>query len=75
MTILKFSGEVAEFHQRYRRGYPVEVFDKLVAEFGLSTEDTALDLGCGTGQLSAAISPYAPFVEPVQVRMLTGRKG
>lgn len=56
MTILKFSGEVAEFYQRYRRGYPVEVFDKLVAEFGLSIEDTALDLGCGTGQLTRPLA-------------------
>ncbi|WP_181774545.1 class I SAM-dependent methyltransferase [Amycolatopsis pittospori] len=56
MTILKFSGEVAGFYQRYRRGYPAEVLDALVAEFGLTAEDVALDLGCGTGQLTLPLA-------------------
>ncbi|WP_410661592.1 class I SAM-dependent methyltransferase [Amycolatopsis sp. lyj-112] len=56
MTILKFSGEVAELYQRFRRGYPAEVFDVLAAEFGLGAEDAALDLGCGTGQLTLPLA-------------------
>ncbi|WP_410603074.1 class I SAM-dependent methyltransferase [Amycolatopsis sp. lyj-90] len=56
MTILKFSGEVAEFYQRYRRGYPAGVLDALVAEFGLAADDAALDLGCGTGQLTLPLA-------------------
>jgi len=51
-TTLGFSGEVADFYQRYRRGYPAEVFDAVVAAFDLTGDDVVLDLGCGTGQLT-----------------------
>jgi len=47
-----FGGEVSEYYQRFRRGYPAAVFDALAAVFGLTGEDVVLDLGCGTGQLS-----------------------
>lgn len=30
-----FSGEVAEYYARYRRGYPRPVLEALVAAFGL----------------------------------------
>jgi SAM-dependent methyltransferase len=56
MTILRFSGEVAELYQRYRRGYPSDVFGALAAEFGLTADDAALDLGCGTGQLTLPLA-------------------
>lgn len=55
-TKLGFGGEVADFYQRYRRGYPPEVIDALVKTFGLTTSDVALDLGCGTGQLTLPIA-------------------
>ncbi|WP_042399385.1 class I SAM-dependent methyltransferase [Streptacidiphilus carbonis] len=47
-----FSGEVAEYYAKYRRGYPSELFDALQAEFAWTKEDAVLDLGCGTGQLA-----------------------
>ncbi len=53
---LGFGGEVAGFYQRYRRGYPAEVIDGLVAAFGLTRDDVVLDLGCGTGQLALPIA-------------------
>ncbi|MET0132207.1 MAG: class I SAM-dependent methyltransferase [Kibdelosporangium sp.] len=49
---LGFSGEVADYYQRYRRGYPPEVLDALAAACTLTPADIALDLGCGTGQLT-----------------------
>jgi ubiquinone/menaquinone biosynthesis C-methylase UbiE len=51
-----FSGDVAGFYQRYRRGYPPAVIDKLVGEFGLTSDDIAIDVGCGTGQLTLPIA-------------------
>ncbi|MCS7481571.1 methyltransferase domain-containing protein [Umezawaea endophytica] len=53
---LGFAGEVADFYASYRRGYPAEVFDDLVSSFGLTGEDTVLDLGCGTGQLAVPMA-------------------
>jgi SAM-dependent methyltransferase len=51
-----FGGEVATFYQRYRRGYPAAVFDAIAAEFDLTSADTAVDLGCGTGQLALPLA-------------------
>ncbi|MGC4765094.1 class I SAM-dependent methyltransferase [Micromonospora sp. DT46] len=51
-----FSGEVATYYAKHRRGYPPEVLDALVGTFGLSAEDAVVDLGCGTGQLSLPLA-------------------
>ncbi|MFI9813300.1 class I SAM-dependent methyltransferase [Saccharothrix variisporea] len=53
---LGFRGDVVEFYQRYRRGYPDAAVDAVVAEFGLGRSDVVVDLGCGTGQLTV---PFA----------------
>ncbi len=53
---LGFGGELADFYQRYRRGYPAAVFDALVDAFALTVDDVVLDLGCGTGQLALPIA-------------------
>ena len=57
-----FSGEVAEYYARFRRGYPPQVFDALAETFGLSRADVVLDVGCGTGQLTL---PFASRVRSV----------
>src|SRR5688500_15499230 len=52
-----FSGEVAENYARFRRGYPPPVIDALADALGLDhTEDVAVDLGCGTGQLTLPLA-------------------
>ncbi|MBG0831717.1 class I SAM-dependent methyltransferase [Planomonospora sp. ID67723] len=53
---LGFRGEVADLYHRYRRGYPPAVIDSLVESFGLTGDDTVVDLGCGTGQLALPIA-------------------
>jgi SAM-dependent methyltransferase len=53
---LGFRGEVVDFYHRYRRGYPATVIDALVATFALTRDDTVIDLGCGTGQLTIPIA-------------------
>ena len=62
---LGFRGEVVDCYQRYRRGYPDEVFDALAEEFSLVSDDVVLDLGCATGQLTL------PMAE--RVRAVIGR--
>ena len=51
-----FSGQVAEYYARFRRGYPPEVVDALVDAFSLDHTDVAIDLGCGTGQLTLPLA-------------------
>ncbi|QFZ71975.1 methyltransferase domain-containing protein [Streptomyces fagopyri] len=51
-----FSGEVAEYYAKYRRGYSRQVLDALQAAWELDTDDVVLDLGCGTGQLALPLA-------------------
>ncbi|WP_340560961.1 class I SAM-dependent methyltransferase [Streptomyces sp. GSL17-111] len=53
---LGFSGDVADYYAKFRRGYPEEVLDILQEFFALTPDDTALDLGCGTGQLAVPLA-------------------
>ena len=59
---LGFRGEVTDYYERYRRGYPEAVFDQLTDVFALTGDDVVLDLGCATGQLTL---PMAPRVRAV----------
>src|SRR5258706_14385570 len=47
-----FSGEVATYYARDRRGDPPAAVDAIAEAFALTTDDLAVDLGCGSGQLS-----------------------
>ncbi len=51
-----FSGDVAEYYARFRRGYPEQVLDALAEYFALDPDDLVLDLGCGTGQLAVPLA-------------------
>ncbi|GAB3077511.1 class I SAM-dependent methyltransferase [Micromonospora schwarzwaldensis] len=51
-----FGGEVASCYARHRRGYPPEVLDALTAALTLEADDTVIDLGCGTGQLTLPLA-------------------
>ncbi|MGP3977990.1 class I SAM-dependent methyltransferase [Streptomyces sp. 8N114] len=69
-----FSGEVAEYYAKFRRGYPEQVLDFLQEYFALSPEDSVLDLGCGTGQLAIPLAPRVRAVigmdpEPDMLRL------
>lgn len=53
---LEFGGDVARYYAEFRRGYPDEVLEALRETFALTSQDTALDLGCGTGQLAVPLA-------------------
>jgi SAM-dependent methyltransferase len=57
-----FSGEVAEFYARYRRGYDHEVVGWLTKTMRLDSQCIVLDLGCGTGQLTIPLAANARAV-------------
>lgn len=50
------SGEVVDFYHKYRRGYPAGVFDVLARTLNPTEDDIAVDLGCGTGQISVPLA-------------------
>lgn len=69
-----FSGDVAEYYARFRRGYPEQIFETLQEYFALSPDDSVLDLGCGTGQLAVPLASRAGSVigmdpEPDMLRL------
>jgi SAM-dependent methyltransferase len=49
---LGFRGEIADLYHRYRHGYRPAVLDAITGIFGLTHDDLAVDVGCGTGQLT-----------------------
>jgi SAM-dependent methyltransferase len=51
-----FGGDVATYYAKYRRGYPSAVVHALVGALGLSSADTVIDLGCGSGQLTLPLA-------------------
>lgn len=57
-----FGGSTARHYARYRRGYPEEVVDAIAERLGLGHEDTVVDLGCGTGLLTAPLASRAGLV-------------
>jgi len=57
-----FSGEVADFYSKYRRGYGPAVIDWLAEAFALLNHGVVVDLGCGTGQLAIPLAGRAQAV-------------
>lgn len=51
-----FAGSTAAFYRRYRRDVPGEVLDRLVGALGVGPDDTAVDLGAGTGQVAVPLA-------------------
>ena len=51
-----FGGEVADLYKRYRHGYPAEIVAAVGDAFGLGAGDVAVDMGCGTGQLTLPLA-------------------
>ena len=48
----------APYYARFRPSYPPEFVEHVVQRFGLDGRGSLLDLGCGTGQLTAPLAPY-----------------
>lgn len=50
--------KVADDYDAVRPLYPADLVHTLISETGLSQKDRALEIGCGTGQLTRALAPY-----------------
>lgn len=59
-----FTGK-ARYYARYRRGYPVGVFDRIIREFDLTPASEILDLGCGTGNVAIPLAERGLTVHAV----------
>jgi ubiquinone/menaquinone biosynthesis C-methylase UbiE len=51
-----FSGTTASYYAKYRRGYPDEFVTAVVDRLHLGSDETVIDLGCGTGLLTVALA-------------------
>ncbi|MDX6476220.1 MAG: hypothetical protein QOH95_1731 [Gaiellaceae bacterium] len=56
----------ADVYERARPSYPQEAIDWLVAETGLGSEHTVVDLGAGTGKLTRLLLPTGARVVAVE---------
>jgi tRNA/tmRNA/rRNA uracil-C5-methylase (TrmA/RlmC/RlmD family) len=52
----EFRGEIAAPYERYRHRYPAEILAAMSAAFGAGVDDLAVDLECGTGQLTLPLA-------------------
>jgi SAM-dependent methyltransferase len=69
-----FAGDTARLYARFRRDLPADQAAELAAQLWLTESDLLLDLGCGTGQLTAPLLPHcagAVAVDP-EPGMLAG---
>ena len=62
MVAGEFSGEVASFYARYRRGYPAAFTGLLARALRLGPDAVVADIGCGTGQLTIPLAARARAV-------------
>ncbi len=58
----EFTGEVASFYARYRRGYPAAFTGLLASALRLDADAVVADIGCGTGQLTIPLAGLARAV-------------
>lgn len=73
-----FGGSTARSYARYRRGYPDVVVDAVAERLGLGPRDTVIDLGCGTGLLTAPLARRVRLVvgvDPEPDMLAEGRRG
>jgi ubiquinone/menaquinone biosynthesis C-methylase UbiE len=73
-----FSGETVDYYARYRRGYPDVIVDSVVDRLHLGSDDTVIDLGCGTGLLTFPVARRVGLVlgvDPEPDMLSAARRG
>jgi ubiquinone/menaquinone biosynthesis C-methylase UbiE len=58
--------QVADLYERVRPSYPGDAVDWLVAQLGVGSDSTVLDLGAGTGKLTRQLVPLVARVVAVE---------
>lgn len=58
---------VVDWYDRYRRGYPAEVIEQIVQAAQIGTGSHALEIGCGTGQLTRPLLERGITVTAVEL--------
>jgi SAM-dependent methyltransferase len=66
-----------DHYARYRTSYPTREVDRLADLLGLEHSNTAIDIGCGTGQLAIPLARHAKEViaiDPIPDMLAVGRR-
>ena len=50
--LTKVFDDNARAYDKYRPGYPIEIIDEIIQLSHINKEDSILEIGCGTGQIS-----------------------
>ena len=66
-------GQAAESYERYRPGYPPELFDFLAEQVGAVAEPRAVEIGAGTGKATRELGRRGCRLRRVAVGVLPGR--
>jgi len=59
-------GSVAEEYERVRPTYPAALVDEACSRAGVRPDDTVVEIGCGTGKLTRALTERGVSVEAVE---------
>lgn len=58
---------IADSYASSRRSYPLEIVEWMMLTADVTPESRVLEIGCGTGQLTAQLASFGPYVTAIDI--------